>query len=185
MIYIDDELMRPTPEEVERWTKELPDQRRQRVLAIHSDLGRRQSLLVYRLLCRALQEGYGIDEPPTFEYGLHGKPMLRGSDLHFSLSHCREAVACVVERHPVGIDVERIRPARESLVRYTMNDAEQAHIFSSPDPDRSFIRLWTQKEAVFKLLGTGIRGNIKEILSTNSCNLRVGETERYVWSVAE
>ena len=46
-----------------------------------------------------------------------------------------------------------------------MNEEECQQIFSSPDPDAAFITLWTRKEAVFKLRGTGIRDNIRDILS--------------------
>ncbi len=184
-IYIDDNLLRPSAEELERWTASLPPQRREQVLSVRHDQGRRERLLVYRLLCRALREEYGITEQPVFQYNEHGKPFLASGSPFFSLSHCREAVACAVGNHPIGIDIESIRTAKDSLVRYTMNEAEQEHIFSSYDPDRSFTRLWTQKEAVAKLLGTGVLDNIKEMLTIHPYILRTEETERYIWSVAE
>ena len=46
-----------------------------------------------------------------------------------------------------------------------MNEEEQQAIFSDSQPDLAFIRLWTQKEAVLKLKGTGIAGGLKESLS--------------------
>ena len=194
MIYIDDHIQAYAEADIERWLTELPPWRRERAMAFRHDLGRRQSLLAYRLLCRALREEYDIDEPPAFTYAPHGKPELAfrrpehadraTGRLHFSLSHCREAVACVIAPHPVGIDVESPRTVAEALVRHTMNAEECRAIAASPRPERAFLRLWTQKEAVLKLLGTGIRGDVKDILCSNEHRLETRETERWVMSVA-
>jgi phosphopantetheinyl transferase len=37
-----------------------------------------------------------------------------------------------------------------------MNEVEQERIWQSESPDWTFTQLWTQKEAVLKMLGTGI-----------------------------
>ena len=77
MILIDDQIQAYTPEQIEAWLGELPEWRRQQALAYKSDIGRRQSLLAYRLLCQGLREEYGITEPPTFQYNEHGKPYIK------------------------------------------------------------------------------------------------------------
>jgi 4'-phosphopantetheinyl transferase len=94
-------------------------------------------------------------------------------------------VACVVGDHPCGIDIESPRKISEPLVRYAMNDEEQALILQSREPSRTFLRLWTQKEAVGKLLGTGIRDNVKDLLREASYHIETRETEQWVMSVAE
>ena len=86
-------------------------------------------------------------------------------EIFFNLSHCRETVVCAISDQPVGVDVELIRPYKESLARYTMNDDELSAIESSPDPARTFIRYWTMKEAALKLIGTGISNDLKTVLS--------------------
>lgn len=207
-VLIDDRIQGYTPEQIARWMDELPLWRREQALAYKHDAGRRQSLLAYRLLCQGLREEYGITEPPTFVYGEHGKPYLGGGEreerravssgewrmesgerLHFSLSHCREAVACVIDDHPCGIDIESVgRKVSDSLIRYAMNEEEQKMIHHSPSGEmeggRLFLRLWTQKEAVLKLIGTGIRDTMKDVLTDCPYHIETRETAHYIVSIA-
>ena len=184
-VIIDDKIQEYTPEEIARWTAELPQWRREQVESIKHDAGHRQSLLAYRLLCRGLCEEYGITEPPTFAYGEHGKPYLSGECVHFSLSHCREAVACVMDDRPCGIDIESVgRRASDSLIRYSMNEKEIGEIKKGEPEGKAFLRLWTQKEAVLKLIGTGIRDTMKDVLANCPYDIETRETERYIVSIA-
>ena len=145
--------------------QDISGQRREQALKFKYELGQRLCVLAYRLLKQALREEYGIEENPLFEYNEHGKPSLIGHPgIFFNLSHCKEAVVCVISDSPVGVDVESIREYKESLVRYTMNDSEIQEIESSENPASTFIRLWTMKEATIKLLGTGISDGMKDVL---------------------
>ena len=164
---------------------QLSEQRREQALRFRHELGRRTSAAAYLLLCEGLQREYGISEKPVFEYGEHGKPMIAGHpDIHFNLSHCREAVLCVVSDRPVGCDVESIREFHESLVRYTMNDAEVLQIEQAPHPAAEFIRLWTMKEAVLKLSGEGIRDDLKGVLQgKDGFQTVVNQEKNYIYSI--
>ena len=151
-ILVDDHINDYLPEQIALWTAELPLWRREKVEAIRHDAGRRQSLLAYRLLCQGLREGYGITELPTFVYGEHGKPhiIIKNEKIkikneaapYFSLSHCRTAVACIIDERPCGIDIESTgRKVSDSLIHYSMNNEEQAKIAHSIDKSRTFLRL--------------------------------------------
>ena len=103
----------------------LSEQRRQQALRYRHEFGQRACAAAYLLLLKALREDYGITDAPTFKYGEHGKPTLTEyPEIHFNLSHCREAAICVIDNYPIGVDIENIRPYKESLARYTMNDEE-------------------------------------------------------------
>lgn len=164
----------------------LSEQRREQALKFKHEQGRKTCAAAYLLLCEGLRKEYGITEKPVFEYGEHGKPFILGHpEIHFNMSHCREAAICAISETPVGIDVESIREYRESLVHYTMNDDEIAAITQSPNPALTFIRYWTMKEAVLKLSGEGIRNDLKTVLIgfANQIQTFVNEPRGYVYSV--
>ena len=143
----------------------LPSWRRERVLAYKQESRQMESALAYIELSRALALRGLQDIKPCFEYNEHGKPFLPlYPNLHFSISHCSQAVGCVLSEMPCGLDIERVRRASPSLISKTMNRNEEHQIYSSSHPDVEFIRLWTRKEAVFKLLGTGITDDMQDIL---------------------
>ena len=165
----------------------LSEQRREQALTFKHELGRKTCAAAYLLLCQGLQREYGITEQPVFSYGEHGKPFIVGHpDIHFNMSHCRDAVVCVLGNRPVGVDVESIREYKDTLARYTMNSDELQLIARSPHPDVAFIRLWTMKEAKLKLSGRGIVDDMKHVLDgTEHFRTVVNEAKGYVYSVIE
>ena len=75
----------------------LSEERRRKLLQLRNENERRASAASYLLLCRCLQQKYGIDELPIMEYGQYGKPrIVEHENVHFNLSHCRCAVICAV-----------------------------------------------------------------------------------------
>ena len=166
--------------------KEISEQRREQALKFKYELGQRLCVLAYQLLKQGLQEQYGLTENPLFEYNEHGKPAIVGHpDIFFNLSHCKEAVACVISDKPVGVDVESIREFKESLIHYTMNDHEILEIESSDDPAKAFIRRWTMKEATMKLIGTGISNDMKTVVDTQKYKYTTVDQQRYIYTVCE
>ncbi|MFE4952076.1 4'-phosphopantetheinyl transferase family protein [Leifsonia sp. NPDC056665] len=97
----------------------------------------------------------------------HGKPLLPGTGLHFSLSHSRGlSVVLVSDTGPVGVDSEPLnRVYSERLFRRILADREIDDILHTTEsvPDR-FVSMWTRKEAVLKALGTGLAIDPKEVV---------------------
>ena len=164
----------------------LSNQRRERIERMGNVNLRKQSAAAYLLLCEALRTEYGITTPPTFGFKDGGKPYLLGYDnIHFNMSHCRTAAICVVDKCPVGVDIETIRRWNESLVRRTMNSSEVDQILASPNPSEEFISLWTKKEAILKLTGEGIRCDLREVLHGDEHITTVVDKENgYIYSIA-
>ena len=166
--YVEDNLATYTEERLQHDLMLLPEWRREQAMRFKHFEGRRNCTLAYLLFRHAMNERYpGIADAdiPPFAYGEHGKPLLPPpfQDTHFSLTHCHEAVACVMASHPCGIDVESIGRYRDSVARYAMSDDELRLIHDSSHPALAFTRLWTKKEAYLKAIGTGIQDNMKNL----------------------
>lgn len=162
-LYIDDRFQEINIDEV---LPLLSEQRREQVLRYKHEGSRKQCAAAYLLLKRALKGVYGISESPVFDYNEGGKPTLKDHPaIHFNISHCEKAVACVVADRPVGIDVEETNRYKDSIARYAMNDKEYDEINNSANPDETFTKLWTMKEALLKYTGEGLRRDIKTVLN--------------------
>ena len=120
------------------------------------------------------------------------KPFRRGGP-YFSFSHCKTGIAVAVADEPVGIDIESIRRADEELMERVLNNDERLAVSGERDRDRAFTKLWTQKEAVVKMLGTGIESfeQLQNILSgsrdhetTRPRKIETIEKANYIYSIA-
>ncbi|MCG7524265.1 4'-phosphopantetheinyl transferase superfamily protein [Streptomyces sp. OfavH-34-F] len=89
----------------------------------------------------------------------HGRPVLPGEPLHFSLSHCEGLSLIAVAAAPVGVDVEPVPGARTLTeaadVVHPLEAAELAALAPESRP-AAFARVWTRKEAYLKGLGIGL-----------------------------
>lgn len=185
-IYIMDNIRDVSMDEVMRLQEMLPAWRREKALAIKNDNVRRESVLSFALLMEALENEYGISDGLDVVYAEHGKPLLANyPGLHFNLSHCRDAVACAVGQRNMGVDIERRGRYKERLARHVLNECELHKVMNCDDADMEFTVLWTQKEAYLKMTGTGLGGNMKDVLSGQvQCKIATFDSKNYVCSVA-
>lgn len=167
MVYsIFDNMERCTPEEVQRLLHMVSGQRQERALKYAHLYGQYACLKSYEMLLELMEkQGIEATQPVEFGFNEHGKPFLRGmKEVFFNISHCKNAIAVALGNGPVGVDVERFVTPTLSLLKRTMNEGEICAVQHSSQPDKEFARLWTRKEAVFKMLGTGIKDNIRSVL---------------------
>lgn len=155
----------------------LPEWRRERVLSYRYDLDRFLCAKAFLLLEDALRRDFGIRDGIEFSYSPEGKPFLAGHpEIHFNLSHCRKAVACVISDAPVGVDVEEIQ-FDDQLAQSVLSPEEYGLVISSANPAESFTSLWTKKESYLKMLGCGIIVDLKSLelggaeFETETCSL--------------
>ena len=133
ILCLNDHIADLSEEQTERLINSLPEWRREQALRYKQLQGRKECAIGYVELLRGLRERFDINEMPAFAYKEHGKPYLKEHpDIHFSISHCKEAVGCFVSNRPCGLDIERIRAAKPDLVRHTMSPEEAESIFSNP-----------------------------------------------------
>ena len=150
----------------------VSEQRRAQALQYKHAFGQYACLKSYLMLQDLLREHYGIEGDLLFSYNEYGKPELNTTNRvgdkpkpHFSISHCKQALAVAVADTPIGIDIETLRHPSESLIEKTMNKYEQMLIDIADSPDELFTALWTSKEAVLKCKGTGIIDDLHSVLT--------------------
>ena len=177
-----------TDAEVVRMLPLVSPQRREEALRYAHTHGRFCCLKSYLMLLELI----GAVSPtldnttPEFIYGEQGKPFIPGrDDIQFSISHTKNAIAVAISSYPIGIDIEQIKHASDALIRKTMNTAEQQQIAASANPDAAFTALWTQKEAVLKLRGTGIVDELHDVLGDKTIHLETHVCDAYAWTVAQ
>ncbi|MDO4322671.1 MAG: 4'-phosphopantetheinyl transferase superfamily protein [Lachnospiraceae bacterium] len=120
----------------------------------------RQRLLARLLLDFALRSEYGLTLPELdLRRGEKGKPYSGAHpEIHFNISHCSTACACITGNEQAGIDVERKFPYRENLARRICHPKEW-EVLQALEPDRRDEQLhflWSLKESFVKWNGEGI-----------------------------
>ena len=163
----------------------VSEQRREEALRYKHLFGQFACLKSW-LMLRDMLEPLNIKDL-CFSYNEHGKPfLLHHPEIHFNLSHCKNGIAVAVDTAPVGIDIESFHRDNEALILRTMNAEETETIKASPSPTAMFTQLWTQKEAVLKLRGTGIVNDLHDVLDGKGYRLEshIELEKQYAWSVA-
>lgn len=120
-----------------------------------------------------------------FSYGPHGKPSLKteqpGQGLQFNLAHSNDlAVYAFCWDHPLGIDVEHVRPMadEDDFAEKNFSSGEATLIYSlfGEQKRNAFFTIWTCKEALFKASGAGLTQPIHQA----EIGLAAGEPARLI-----
>ena len=179
-----DDMTRCSEAEVQRLLPLVSAQRREQALRFKHLHGRFTCLKSYEMLKQCVAEILADDSENLmfrknlqhwnghFVYNEHGKPFMQDSctmkaieSVDFSISHCKNGIVVALSDRPIGVDIESFHHAEPSLLRKTMNEREIAEIQNAVNPKIMFTRLWTQKEALLKLQGTGIVDELPDVLS--------------------
>lgn len=114
-------------------------------------------LLIRSIICNKFQLSNGEIQ---YEYNSYGKPKLKNSEeFHFNISHSGDWVVAVVDKQPIGIDIEKVCPIWyvDIAKRFFKND-EYNWLLAQNDKNKleDFYKLWTLKESYIKMMGTGL-----------------------------
>ncbi len=118
------------------------------------------------LAVRSAAELLGVEPSKVWmSHAASGRPLLNGAGrgTQVSVSHGRGTAAVALCRSPrvhLGVDVETVRPLAARALAHGYLAAAEAHWLdglAAAERSRAFLWLWTQKEAVGKALGLGLR----------------------------
>ncbi len=103
-------------------------------------------LLRHGLLLHGLSDPVLLTDPK-------GRPYLEGNAVFFSLSHSGDYAACAISAGAVGVDIQKIVPVNERVVRRFCTGEELSLLSHRPDAERAVIELWALKESYLKASG--------------------------------
>lgn len=113
-------------------------------------------VLLRWLACRQLKVS---NTSLQFTYNAFGKPfLLNAPAFHFNVSHSGKWVVCAIDDHPLGIDIEQLRPIDFEVGKVCFSDTEYDALMGQEAESRLsyFYDLWTLKESFVKAEGQGL-----------------------------
>ena len=152
----------------ERWLCRLAPPYRAK-LSRRAAAVRAQSIAGLSMLDAALQALSVERDFTALELLPEGKPHWPQGP-HFSISHSGGIAACALASDmSIGLDVERIRPLESRAVARVLTAEE---LYSAGESSERLMELWTQKEAVAKAAGAGLRLLAQVKIAGRSANLQ-------------
>lgn len=126
----------------------------------------------------------------------HGKPFVSGVPLphapNISISHSSDILCILLSENEAGVDIERIDFSKKESGKYLkiakrfFSDAEFRYVESFGYME--FLRLWTRKEAFFKVCGGSFFAILRCNLLTKdgklACNMRIKD-DGYIFDELE
>jgi 4'-phosphopantetheinyl transferase len=106
---------------------------------------RKIEYLSTRLLLQQL-----LNAKTEITYQKSGRPQIKNSPLHISVSHSAEFVAIFISDELVGIDVENVNRNIDRVTKRFLHQKELEWIEKSENRQFSKILFWCAKEAIFK-----------------------------------
>ncbi|MFK8161685.1 MAG: 4'-phosphopantetheinyl transferase superfamily protein [Lewinella sp.] len=137
--------------ETEDWLREnvhlFPEE--QEAMALIKGEGRRKEFLAARILLHYMS---GRSTRGELYKDDAGKPHLRDSVFHVSISHTVNYAAAIAHPNPCGVDVQRIVPRIRRMANKFIGPGERLQL----TPEHELLQLhliWSAKEAMYKAFG--------------------------------
>ena len=164
-------------------------QRQQQIRSMRFEIDRKLRLYSEALLRSRLCSLLSIQNKEIhFAVNEFGKPYLPDfPGIHFNISHTRNALIMGIGDKNVGVDIERINKADQSVAQKVFTDHEVAYIYAENDQiDKRFAEIWTRKEAYAKWTGTGWSSAVQGedvLCGINAFRIAARQMDKYMVSV--
>ena len=139
---------------------------KERIMRFCMEDDRKTALVREVLFNGILHEKYGTGRVSVLKNG-YGKPYVeQDAGFFFNISHSGDLVGIVFGDSSAGLDIEKNDKAagfKDLLCLF--DDMDKEYILNSDDPEMTFLRVWTCREALSKKEGTGLTLYEKENVS--------------------
>lgn len=102
----------------------------------------------------------------------YGKPYLKNINIFFNISHSFDYVITTISDKDIGIDIEKIRKTPLNIINQFATEKEKAYILSTNNNiEERIFKIYTLKEAYFKMLGTNLNHILKVEFTIKNNNI--------------
>ncbi|MGH4117872.1 4'-phosphopantetheinyl transferase family protein [Clostridium sp.] len=149
-------------DKVEEIMKIIPAWRREKAIKFCNKSDQVRCIMAYLLIAHVVRLNTNdnvslLDMEFSFEE--FGKPKLVfPKGYYVNISHSGEWVACVIDKRPVGIDIEQIKSLNIDIAKKFFTSIESTYINKQTIgmQGKAFCKLWAIKESYVKALGNGM-----------------------------
>lgn len=109
-----------------------------------------------------------------------GKPEVR-LPFHVSISHSGGIAMASASCHRIGIDIQRIQPVSDYVMRGGFTHSELNIVAKAPESAKNSVKtlIWSCKESVVKSLGMGLR------IKPGSVEIDLRHQDQFYWELSE
>jgi len=170
-------------EKLSFWEKE-------KALRFHFERDRIRYVLTHGILRELLGKYLDCEERDLiFCENKFGKPFLENSKIEFNISHSGNMILLSFnfykkiskkKEFQIGVDLEKLKEdfEYELVLDSFFTQKEKNIIRESDDSINKFFKLWTQKEALVKMTGTGLTESLRRIdISKNKNKVKLQEED--------
>ena len=190
-VYILDVSVLKDGEKFRYWYEKMPDYRKEKIDKMKPANSKRLSLGAGILFYKGLKELGLESDAVKIRLGENEKPYIDGEEgVFFNLSHSGNIAVAAFSDKEVGIDIEKIKSFKDSLVEYVFDEKEISSVKKLVEKQKGksidsycadnnsaignefnslYTGLWTMKESLMKYNGKGISMNPKKIVIEDGC----------------
>ncbi|MCM1104203.1 MAG: 4'-phosphopantetheinyl transferase superfamily protein [Clostridium sp.] len=166
-------------QDVVEYAHVLDADRQKRIAQYRRSADRRRAFGAGMALRYAWQQQYPGREMPDTARDENGRPHFVGETVSFCLSHSGNYAACALAERAeneeradgrLGLDIQEPRSVHSKIAARFFSEGEKEQLRAGTD----LCLIWSRKESLAKYLGSGLRGDIRLLDTTDG--------EAYLWS---
>jgi len=141
--------------------KSLPKWRVEKINSLKMDKDKQLSFVAGVMLRNKLIEcGYSGEDNNVIINEM-GKEVPTRKDLDFSISHSGTKVMLAIDKKPIGCDIQIMDKDGIRIARTFFTASENRILDKAENQKEMFYRIWTIKEAVLKMEGSGLSQSLR------------------------